>query len=141
MIFTEIGEDEIGLAWRLLSERPFEANISHQEMPTRAEHAAYVRSHPYRAWLVIWVRDVAVGTIAVTKQNEIAIAILKEHQRKGYAKEAIKEVLELFSPLHEIPGVRPAHFVANVAPGNLPSHALFTGLGAKLVSMTYRFGG
>lgn len=142
--------DGIALAWRLLMDRPVEANISNQGMPTPEEHMTYVRSHPYRVWLVIESEVVQgpeypfrelVGTIALTKNNEIAVAILKSHQRKGYAKEAISAVMELYPPLPEEVGVRSGNYVANVAPGNLPSHALFAGMGAKLVSMTYRFGG
>lgn len=131
----------VDLSWRLLSERPFEANISHQEMPTPGEHAAYVLHHPYREWFVIEVDGIPVGTLALTTRNEIAIAILSEYRRKGYATEAIKLAMKLHEPLPEEAGVREGRYVANVAPGNLASHALFTGMGAKLVSMTYRFGG
>jgi RimJ/RimL family protein N-acetyltransferase len=152
MRFADIRKhpDGVALAWQLLLERPVEANISHQEMPTIDEHTAYVRDHPYRVWLVI-ESDVVqgaefpyrelVGTIALTKQNEISIAILKSHQRRGYARSAIQEVMGLYPPLGELPGLRGGDYLANVAPGNLPSHALFTGLGAKLVQLTYRFGG
>ncbi len=139
----------IELAWQLLLERPREANISHQEMPTFEEHAAYVREHPYRVWLVI-ESDVVqgeefpfrelVGTICLTKRNEIGIAILASQRRKGYASEAIRAVMDLYPPLPEGKGDRAGRYLANVAPLNWNSHSLFNKLGAKIIQTTYSFG-
>src|SRR4029077_21209232 len=139
----------IELAWQLLMERPPEANISHREMPTLEEHAKYVTTQPYRVWLVV-ESDVIhgeeypfrelIGTIALTKQNEIGVGILKAHQRMGYARDAIRLVMSLYPPLTGEIGVRPGCYVAHVAPLNWASHNLFNKLGAKIIQATYSFG-
>jgi RimJ/RimL family protein N-acetyltransferase len=147
MMFTDIRDHPQGVAvaWRLLSERPAHANISHSSMPTPEEHAAFVQNNPYRNWFVIddttasSGERVPVGTIYATKQNEIGIAILMEHQRKGYARRAIREFMNCVPPLPAEQGLRSGRYVANVAPGNTASIELFTGLGAKLKQLTYEF--
>ena len=127
--------------YRLLLERPQESWISHRGMVTMENHSDFCRRHPYSVWYLItqgtynpegvgWALGTLLGSIYLTKQNEIGIFIAKEHQRKGYAKLAIAELKKL-QP-------RP-FYLGNVAPNNEPSHELFKALGGKLVQHTYRF--
>lgn len=136
----------IGLAWQLLLERPMIANISHGSMPDPDRHVAFVQDHPYRVWYVI-ESDVVrnpqphrhpVGTVLATHGNEIGIAILKSWQRRGYAARAIIWMMENLPPLQAIVGVRRGVWIANVAPGNMASRALFERLGAEVVQYTYQ---
>lgn len=138
--------DGAAIAWQLLLERPENVNISHRAMPSVEAHKAFVAEYPYRNWFVVEsdvVRDplphrVPVGTIFVTTQNEIGIAILKAYQRQGWASRAIAELVEFLPPLPAIPGVRAGQYIANVAPLNFESAGLFDGLGARIVSMTFQ---
>ncbi len=128
----------IDLTWELLLERPAMANISHSGMPTKSQHAYFVMNPPYVAWYVIIVKDAGVvGTIYLTQQNEIGVAILREFKRKGYAEAAILQLMKLHKPEHGIPGQRSKHFLANVSPSNKPSIALFNKLG-KVIQWTYQ---
>lgn len=132
MKLVDIYSDEIkgyaiDILWKILFERPQNANISHKYMPPFKKHAMFVESQPYKNWYLIEVNSVYVGAIYLGKNNEIGIGILKEHQRKGYATSAIKMLMEK----HEGP------FLANVAPKNKPSHDLFLNLGGELKQMTY----
>lgn len=132
------------ILFNLLRERPAEANISHQEMPTWEEHVAFIKSGPYYRWYIIhkWGGRPGlepVGSCYITDRNEIGIAILKAHQRRGYAREALMMLTTLDPPLPAIPGIRAARFFANIAPGNTASIALFRGLGATHISNTYQF--
>lgn len=128
----------IDLTWKLLLERPEEANISHSGMPSMEQHWKFVLHSPYRVWYAILNQDqVKIGTILLTWRNEIGVAILKEHQRKGYAEAAIKQLMEMRKPADGIPGERSGHFLANVAPTNEASIALFNKLG-KVIQWTYR---
>lgn len=129
----------VAVAYQLLLERPAEADISHSILPTPDEYTAFVKSHPYRVWFVIET-DAVVGTIYLTRQNEIGIAILNGQQRKGYAEEAVKRIIEAWPPLPGKVAVRNSGYVAHVASANMPSLALFSKIGAKVVSVTYRFG-
>lgn len=136
------------LLYRLLSERPANANISHARMPSWEEHVRFVDSKPYRAWFVInidlppggfdlrfgWC---AVGAIYATNRNEIGVAILKEFHRRGFARMAITKLLAELAPLEGVLSSRPGRFVANVAPTNQASRSLFESVGGKLLQVTY----
>ena len=143
MIFSDIrfNPDGPALAWQLLLERPAEANISHSVLPTPEEHAKFVANHPYRIWLAIDVDGVSVGAIYLSMRNEIGIAILEKHRRKGYASEAIESILNSYPPLPGEPGMRNRWYIANVSQNNVKSMKLFASLGAKLLNVTYQFGG
>ena len=125
--------------WQLLSERPPQASISHRHMPSREEHVQFVASHPYRCWYLIEAGAPAkhVGACYLTRHNEIGIGILRAHQRRGYARAAVLELLRTHAPLPAIAGERRGEFVANVAPGNAASQQFFESLGATLVQHTY----
>jgi len=125
----------------LLLERPPEANISHQEMPTMFEHMKFVRSQPYKAWYLIqeWPptyedavfrgeRPEWVGAVYLTKQNEIGVFVFERFWGKGYASGGIK----LLMKEHEGP------YLANVSPENRASGMLFFKLGFKHIQNTYK---
>lgn len=130
------GQDGERLTYDLLAERPPEANISHRGMPSAEEHRKFYHSNPYRAWLAIIPtepnRRTAVGTVLLTWRNEIGIAILTAYQRRGYARRALRELLATYPPLPAEPSTRTGYYVANVAPGNQASIALFRQFGPML---------
>jgi RimJ/RimL family protein N-acetyltransferase len=113
----------------LLAERTPEQSISHKEMPTYEQHRAFVKSEPYAAWYLVLstVGEPVVGAAYLSKQNEIGIAIFEKHRGKGYAKEAIEELMKL----HDGP------FLANINPNNWASRCLFDRLGFKFIQVTY----
>ena len=135
------------LLYQLLKERPAEANISHRELPIFEQHVNFLMGRPYQHWYMIeseiapvdsapaWVR---VGAIGATKLNEITIAILAAHRRKGYARQAIIEFMATHEPLNAKPSLRIERWQANIAPGNEASKALFTGLNFKPTQITYQ---
>jgi len=130
--------EHIVLLWNLLLERPQEANISHQHMPTWQQHYSFVTSNPYRAWYIIQGDQGPVGACYITMRNEIGIAILKAHQRKAYARRALQQLLTTHEPVPASPSQNHAKFIANIAPGNQASISLFTGLGAVHIQNTYQ---
>lgn len=127
----------VELLYDILRERPAEANISHKELPSFEDHDRYVRSRPYRTWLLV-LNDYQqrVGAVYLSNLNEIGIAILKKYQRMGYAQQALDELRKI-PPLPAVPGQRNGHYLANVAPRNEASHALFTKAGARPIQVTY----
>lgn len=124
----------------LLDDRPPENNISHREMPTWEQHNAFVANHPYEFWGLIdparyHFVDHFVGAIYLSKPgspsvpgNEIGIDIFKEFQGKGYGTQAVKLLMEMH-------GER--RYIANTAPTNEASQALFKSLGFKLCQFTF----
>lgn len=112
----------IKLLYNLLAERTPEQSISHKQMPTMANHTKFVESRPYKEWLMIYDNEKVqvVGSIYVSKQDEIGLFIFKEHQGKGYGKEALAFILE--NNVHTI-------FYANINPQNYKSINLFKKFG------------
>lgn len=141
---TQIGElcladvyetnNYLEILYGLLSEREAYESISHEEMPTFFQHGVFVASHPYRQWWFIinpddpdWTDP--IGTIALTRQNEIAISIAKKYRRMGWATKAIKGLMTLYPHID---------FLANINPANKKSIALFSKFGFKHVQNTYK---
>lgn len=126
----------IEFLYNLLAERDPAVNISHRKMPTLEQHRAFVESKPYKAWYIIYLYDritmldsspEQIGSIYLTNQNEIGIFILNVYQGLGYGKEAIIALMKL----HPV-----ERYLANIAPGNVRSMALFEGMGFELVQYT-----
>ena len=129
LIFDPDVESYVIDLYELLAERPKYANISHKEMPTIEEHYAFVKHHPYASWHILKnEQGIPVGSVYLTKNNEIGIAIFKDHQGNGYAYEAIKTL----SSWHT------GALYANVAPGNEVSQKLFKSLGFEVIQHTYK---
>lgn len=116
------------LLWVLLSERQPYESISHRRMPSFMEHLDFFRSKPYDAWDVIEVAGEAVGSVYLTKRDEIGIAILRSKRRNGYAEAAIRLAFERH------PRDR---YLANINPANEASIALFRKLGFGPIQMTF----
>jgi RimJ/RimL family protein N-acetyltransferase len=113
--------------YELLGERDHVANISHREMPSFKQHSEFVDSRPYRAWYMIFADDQPVGATYLTEQNEIGVFILKAHQGNCYGKQAIYLLMKMHPQ---------KRFLANIAPGNARSLAMFEKLGFELVQLT-----
>lgn len=135
---TGIVQGAIELLFELLAERPAEANISHAELPSMERHRQFVHRHPYRLWFLVETDDgTRVGAVYATDRNEAGIAILKAHQRKGYARSALTALLRDHKPLPAEPSVRNGNWLANIAPGNAASKALFRSLGFTHIQETF----
>lgn len=112
----------------LLKERDPRANISHLKMPTFSEHVKFVRSKPYTAWYVIKNKNQKVGSIYLSKQNEVGIFLKKELQKHGIGKIALENLIKRH------PRKR---YLANINPKNTKSRDFFTKNGFKLIQYTY----
>jgi RimJ/RimL family protein N-acetyltransferase len=118
---------QVEFLYDLLAERDPVANISHREMPTFQNHWDFVKSRPYKVWCMVYADDDPVGAVYLTQQNEIGVFISEAEQRNGYGKQAV----ELLMQMH--PSKR---FLANIAPGNARSLAMFEKLGFWLIQLT-----
>ncbi len=127
-----------GTLYRLLEERPRENWISHERMPTSEEHMVFVLSRPFRLWYLIEVNGEHVGALEVTDLNEIGVAIFKAHQRKGYARQALRLFLLRHEPLPAIPAKRNKRWLANIAVGNEASKAFFRKMGFRPLQETWQ---
>jgi RimJ/RimL family protein N-acetyltransferase len=121
--------DDYKFLFKLLKERPAMANISHSKLPSYKKHCDFVQQNPYKMWFIVWIDNNRVGSVYLTTNNEIGIAVDSKWQGKGIAKWAIKKIMSV-SP--------EKGFLANIAPQNDASRNLFEGLGFKFIQETYR---
>lgn len=125
--------------YMLLKERTPEQSISHKTMPTQEEHRAFVMSMPYVSWMLLeddqsfdrttLPSQRVVGSVYVSKQNEVGIFIFRRFQRRGYGREALEWARTTF---------RDRQLYANIAPANEASRAFFERHGATHIQNTFK---
>jgi len=123
-----IAKSDHRFLYQHLKERNPSANISHKKMPTYAEHVGFVMSHPYSKWYIIIHKNKKIGTIYLTKQNEIGIFIKNKVQGKLIGQRVLKLLME------KNPRKR---YLANISPKNKKSIAFFKKNGFKLIQYTF----
>ena len=123
-----IREDDYRFLFNLLKERESFMNISHKKMPTFSEHAKFVRSKPYTKWYIIENGKKKVGSIYLSKQDEIGIFIKKNERQKDIGNSALELIMK------KNPRER---FLANINPKNKKSITFFQKNNFKLIQYTY----
>ena len=134
---TEIRPTAAKFLYDLMKERDPEINISHEKMPSWAEHLHFIQSRPFRAWYLIEIGDTWVGYVSLTQNNEIGVVIKKDHRGKGYGPEAIQTIMRLYDPLPAQSAFRNGHWLANISPENNHSRHIFEKLGFVKLQETY----
>ena len=128
-------ESHVDFLYKLLLERDLNYSISHDGKTTFEQHKKFVESRPYDIWNIIYLigyyyTPIAVGSIYLTRGNEIGIFILEEHQRNGYGKAALQKfILECVLKTK----LMHPYFLANIHPKNEASIKFFESLGFKLI--------
>ena len=122
----------------LLKERDARANISHKQMPSYNSHRQFIKSEPYKRWYIIYMRHwidrphrydkEKVGSIYLSKNDEIGIFISKKFHGKNIGKYALNELMKKW------PRKR---FLANVNPKNKKSIQFFKDNGFELIQHTF----
>ena len=123
-----INEKDYEFLYKLLLERKQITFISHKKMPTYEEHVKFIESEPYSKWYIIQIDDKKIGSIYLTKENEIGIFLKEDIQRRGIGSNALNELININ------PGLR---YLANINPKNEKSIEFFKKSGFKLIQYTY----
>lgn len=123
-----VKESDCLFLYELLKERDPRVNISHKKMPSFAQHVKFVLSKPYTKWYVIIEDKKDVGSVYLTKNNEIGIFIKKNIQGKGIGFKALKLLMEK-NPRNK--------YLANVSPKNKKSILFFKNNRFSLIQYTY----
>ncbi len=114
--------------FELLKERDPRANISHRKMPSYNEHLKFIKSKPYTKWYVILKSKDRIGSIYLSKNDEIGIFLSKKYQGKNIGNDALAELIQ------KNPRER---YLANVNPKNKKSSVFFKNNNFKLIQHTY----
>jgi RimJ/RimL family protein N-acetyltransferase len=123
-----VTKSDLLFLYKILSEREPIVNISHKKMPTWKQHVKFVMSKPYSKWYIIKCDGKSVGSVYLSKQDEIGVFIKKEMQKKKIGKRALRLLIKS-NPR--------SRYLANVNPKNTKSIRFFENNGFKLIQYTY----
>ena len=74
----------------LLKNRDPLANISHKKMPSYDEHVNFILSNPYTIWYIIEYEGKKIGSVYLSKQDEIGISLVDNSLYDKIGKSIIK---------------------------------------------------
>ena len=126
---VNIRKSDYKFLYDLLLEREPKTNIKHSIPPLFTEHLQFVKSKPYSKWYVIIDEDKnRLGTIYLTKENEVGIFIKKKYMKKGIGSIALQTLIQ------KNPKSR---YIANINPKNQKSKNFFKKNGFKPFQISY----
>jgi len=123
----DVNSTDFRFLYNLLKERNPNANISHKKMPTFTDHVKFVNSKPYSKWCIIKLGNVKVGSIYLSKNNEIGIFLKTEFHGKEISNISLQKFMDM-NPRKR--------YLANVNPKNKTSQKFFKKNGFKLIQYT-----
>ena len=123
-----ISEKDHKFLYELLKEREPSTNISHKKMPTFNQHVNFVLSKPYSKWYIILQGIDGVGSIYLSKQNEIGIFLKKGSHHTGIGTAALKLIMNK-NPKKQ--------YLSNINPKNNKSIEFFKKNNFKILQYTY----
>ena len=120
--------------YNLLAERKPYENISHNKLPSYANHVKFIKSKPYSKWFLIEYGDKLIGSVYLSKNNEIAIWIKKSLRahKMVIRKNVLQEIVTKFR--------RKKYFV-NLNPINKKLVNFYKKNGFKLIYFTFELKG
>ena len=127
-----VTNSDVKFLFDLLKERNPRVNISHKKMPTYNQHRKFIKSKPYSKWYIILESKQKIGSIYLSKNDEIGIFLSKKFQGKNVGNFALNELMK------KNPRKR---FLANVSPKNKKSMEFFKKNGFKLIQYTFEKSG
>ena len=123
-----VTNSDVKFLFDLLKERDPHVNISHRKMPTYNQHTKFIKSKPYSKWYIILKSKQKIGSIYLSKNDEIGIFLSKKFQGKNVGNFALNELVK------KNPRKR---FLANVNPKNKKSISFFKNNNFKLIQYTF----
>ena len=126
--FKEVDKSDIKFLYQHLKERDPITRISHKKMPTFTQHEKFVLSNPYTKWYIIIQKNKKIGSVYLTKINEIGLFLKKDVQGKGLGQKSLKLLMKL-NPRNR--------YLANVSQKNKNSIQFFKKNKFKQIQNTY----
>ncbi len=127
-------DEQVQILYRLLESRKHP--ISHTTLPSYEDHEAFVRDHPYRAWLLVRDAGSYIGSVYVHTDNTIGVNLEDERVADCF-NEVLNQVLEAYDPLPAVKSVRHGSFAINVAPTNRALISALETRGCAVAQVTY----
>ena len=133
IVLKEVQKSDYSFLYELLSERKLYENISHKKTPTYAKHIKFVMSKPYTKWYIIYYGKEKIGSIYITKQDEVGIHFKEQLQANLKPKSALwLQVLKIM--MKKNPRNR---YLININPRNTGMKNFLKNAGFELIQHTY----
>lgn len=123
-----VSKKDLRFLYELLKERKPSTNISHRKMPTFNQHLNFVLSKPYSKWYIIFNKNKKIGSIYISKQDEIGLHIKNLKWQKQIAEITIK-LLKQKNPRDR--------YLVNINPKNKKMLNFYENNGFKLIQHTF----
>ena len=133
---VKINDNHIKILYEILKKRKKNYKISYKDLPTFKKHQLFVKKNPYRVWFLVFKSKECIGTIYLSKMNEVGIYLSKN---EGLSEDLIEFVTKKYRPLKGKYSVRSEKFIINISPKNVILRKLIEKMGAKLIQNTYLF--
>jgi len=125
---TAVTKNDALFLYDLLKERESTVNISHKKMPTYAQHIKFIESKPYSKWYVIKFNNKKIGSVYLSKQNEVGIFIKKNMHSQKLGTSVLNILMKK--------NYR-KRYLANINPKNKKSIGFFKKNGFELLQYTF----
>ena len=89
-----VTKNDVLFLYDLLKIRDPLANISHKKMPSYNEHVNFILSNPYAVWYIIEYEGKNIGSIYLSKQDEIGISLFDNLLYDKIGKNIIKFLMK-----------------------------------------------
>ena len=133
IVLKEAQKSDCLFLYELLSERKSYENISHKKNPTYAKHVKFVMSKPYTKWYIIYHGKEKIGSIYLTKQDEIGIHF-KESLKANLQPKSVFWLRVLKITMKKNPRNR---YLVNINPRNTRMKNFLKNAGFELIQYTY----
>jgi len=114
--------------FQLLSKRKINESISHKKMPNFSQHLKFISSKPYSKWYIIFHQNKKIGSIYLSKQNEIGLFLIDIKSENEIRWIAIKLLMQK-NPRHR--------YLANINPKNKKMSNFYKKNSFNLIQHTY----
>ena len=93
--------------YELLKTKDPIANISHKKMPSYDEHVNFILSNPYAIWYIIEYEGKKIGSVYLSKHDEIGISLIDNSLYDKIGKSIIKLLIKNNPRKHYLAKVSP----------------------------------
>ncbi len=126
--FQPIKNSDLEFLYTLLESREKIDNISHKKLPTFKEHTSFVKSKPYKKWYVVLNGKTKIGTVYLSKINEIGIHLLPKFKKNIFYQQILEYIMTKY------PKTR---LLVNINYKNNSLKRLYKKNGFKLIQYTF----
>jgi len=134
IVFRNISEDDAEILYDLLKQRIH--SISHANIPSKDEHYTFVRSHPYREWVMLLIDGRPMGSVYLQEDNSIGLNLVEPSYY--LVTEVLRYVKKNFTPNEEIKSKVPPYFYLNVPYDNTQLCEILRASGATPIQISYK---